>query len=240
MRGLIIHFKADTMYNWNDTQSSHGHTLQNLIFSCISASVAITIFLIFNAEITSLNQQFPLLIPIMFAPAMILGFIYGVRITQRAVSSSEIRSPLKRSVIKIFLFFFVIGGLFSSVNFAINDGSIIPSLLTFDGDVLPWLNEFIISNGGATFLIISSIILMSAATQRLVGMDNGILNRFMTFVGVFIFFTILALSFTQSDHSVSNIFLYTFYQAGVVGGAFYAMNQLTKNQNMLNDYANGY
>ncbi len=35
-------------------------------------------------------------------------------------------------------------------------------------------------------------------------------------------------------------FLYTFYQAGIVGGAFYAMNKLTKNQNMLEDFANGF
>ncbi len=27
---------------------------------------------------------------------------------------------------------------------------------------------------------------------------------------------------------------------GIVGGAFYAMNRLTKNQNMLEDYNNGY
>ena len=228
------------MSNWNDFESPKGHTVQNLVFSCVSALVAIMIFLVFSTEIASLNQEFPFLIHIMFAPAMVLGFIYGIRITQRAVSPSEVRSPLKRSIVKVFLFFFVIGGIFSSVNFAINGGSIIPSLLSFDGEILPWVSEFITSNGGATFLIISSIVLMAAATHRIVGMDSGILNRLMTFVGVFIFFTILALSFTQSDHTVSNVFLYTFYQAGIVGGAFYAMNQLTKNQNMLSDYANGY
>lgn len=228
------------MYNWDNPQSSKGHTVQNLLFSCISASVAIIIFLVFSTEIASLNKNFPFLIPIMFVPAMVLGFIYGVRITQRAVSPSEIRSPLKRSIIKVFLFFFVIGGIFSSVNFAINGGSIIPGILSFDGEILPWIDEFIMVNGGATFLIISSIVLMATATHRLVGMDNGIINRLMTFVGVFIFFTILALSFTQSVHTVSNVFLYTFYQAGIVGGAFYAMNKLTKNQNMINDYANGF
>jgi len=50
----------------------------------------------------------------------------------------------------------------------------------------------------------------------------------------------LALSFTHSDPSASGVFLYTFYQAGIVGGAFFAMNRLTKNQNMFEDYANGY
>jgi hypothetical protein len=50
----------------------------------------------------------------------------------------------------------------------------------------------------------------------------------------------LVLSFTKSDPTSSGVFLYTFYQAGIVGGAFYAMNRLTKNKNMLEDFTNGY
>jgi len=50
----------------------------------------------------------------------------------------------------------------------------------------------------------------------------------------------LVLSFTKSDPTSSGVLLYTFYQAGIVGGAFFAMNRLTKNQNMLEDFTNGY
>jgi hypothetical protein len=171
---------------------------------------------------------------------MAVGFLYGIRITERAVKPSEIRSPIKRSIVKMFLFFFVIGGMFSSVNFAINGGSIMPDVKILEDGLLPWLYEFVIANGGATFLIISSIGLMAAATRRIVGMDAGFVNRAVSFVGTFVFFTMLVLSFTKSDPTSSGVFLYAFYQAGIVGGAFYAMNRLTKNQNMLEDYSNGF
>jgi len=176
----------------------------------------------------------------MFLPAMAIGFLYGVRITERAVKPSEIRSSVKRSITKIFLFFFVMGGMFSSVNFAINGGSVMPDLSLLEDGLLPWLNSFVSANGGATFLILTSITLMAAATKRIVGMNSGFLNRMVTFVGTFVFFTMLVLSFTKSDPTSSGVFLYTFYQAGIVGGAFFAMNRLTKNQNMLEDFSNGY
>ena len=171
---------------------------------------------------------------------MAVGFLYGIRITQRAVNPSEIRSPIKRSIVKIFLFFFVIGGMFSSVNFAINGGSVMPSVEILEDGLLPWVNSFVSANGGATFLILTSIGLMAAATKRIVGMDAGFLNRMVTFVGTFVFFTMLVLSFTKSDPTSSGVFLYTFYQAGIVGGAFYAMNQLTKSKNMFEDFRNGF
>ena len=163
-----------------------------------------------------------------------------MRITERAVRPSEIRSPFKRSIVKIFLFFFVIGGMFSSVNFAINGGSIIPEVSILDDGLLPWVTEFVTDNGGATFLIITSITLMASATKRIVGMGNGLLNRAISFIGTFVFITLLVLSFTKSDPTSSGVFLYTFYQAGIVGGAFYAMNKLTKNLNTWEDFSNGF
>ena len=205
-----------------------------------SASLAILLFLIFHPQIETINKESPILINIMFFPAMAVGFLYGIKITERAVKPSEIRSPIKRSIVKIFLFFFVIGGMFSSVNFAINGGSIMPDVELLEGGLLPWLNNFITANGGATFLILTSIGLMAAATKRIVGMNTGFVNRLVTFVGTFVFFTMLVLSFTKSDPTSSGVFLYTFYQAGIVGGAFFAMNRLTKNQNMLEDFTNGY
>ncbi len=228
------------MYNWTDSYEYNEHKYLGLILFASSASFAVILFLIFHPQIEEINKQSPILINIMFIPAMAVGFLYGMRITERAVKPSEIRSPLKRSIVKIFLFFFVMGGMFSSVNFAINGGSVMPDVSIFEDGLLTWLNSFISANGGATFLIITSIALMAAATKRIVGMNTGLLNRAVTSVGTFVFFTMLALSFTKSDPTSSGVFLYTFYQAGIVGGAFYAMNRLTKNQNMMEDFTNGY
>ena len=228
------------MSNWNDYQESTVRSHMGLILFASAALLAIVLFLIFHPQIESINKESPILINLMFAPAMAVGFLYGVRITERAVKPSEIRSPFKRSIVKIFLFFFVMGGMFSSVNFAINGGSIMPDVTILDDGLLPWINNFITANGGATFLIITSIGLMAGATKRIVGMNTGFLNRMVTFVGTFVFFTMLVLSFTKSDPTSSGVFLYTFYQAGIVGGAFFAMNRLTKNQNMLEDFTNGY
>ncbi len=228
------------MYNWNSAYESNEHRHLGLILFATSASIAVILFLIFHPQIESINKESPILINIMFIPAMAVGFLYGVRITERAVKPSEIRSPIKRSIVKLFLFFFVIGGMFSSVNFAINGGSMMPDVSILEDGLLVWLHEFVMANGGATFLIITSIALMAAATKRIVGMNSGFLNRVVTSVGTFVFVTILVLSFTKSDPTSSGVFLYTFYHAGIVGGAFYAMNRLTKNQNMLDDFSNGY
>ncbi len=228
------------MSNWNDYQESSVRSHMGLISFVASASLAVILFLIFHPQIETINNESPILINIMFFPAMAVGFLYGIRITERAVNPSEIRSPVKRSIVKLFLFFFVIGGMFSSVNFAINGGSIMPDMEILDEGLLPWINNFITANGGATFLIITSIGLMAAATKRIVGMNTGIVNRMVTFVGTFVFFTMLVLSFTKSDPTSSGVLLYTFYQAGIVGGAFFAMNRLTKNQNMVEDFTNGY
>jgi hypothetical protein len=229
------------MYNSTfDVSGSSGHKYLNLILFFSSASLAVLLFLIFFPQINAINNESPILINLMFVPAMMVGFLYGMRITERAINPSETRSPLKRSIVKIFLFFFVIGGLFSSVNFAINGGSIMPQSDIFKEGLLPWLNEFVTANGGATFLIITSITLMATATKKIVGMSTGILNRLVTFVGTFVFFSMLALSFTDSDPTFSGVFLYTFYQAGIIGGALFAMNRLTKNLNSFEDFANGY
>ena len=229
------------MYNWEYGESEPNLSKYlNLILFVASATLAVIMFLIFHPQIEAINRESPILINIMFFPALAVGFLYGVRITERAVRPSEIRSPFKRSIVKIFLFFFVIGGMFSSVNFAINGGSIIPEVSILDDGLLPWVTEFVTDNGGATFLIITSITLMASATKRIVGMGNGLLNRAISFIGTFVFITLLVLSFTKSDPTSSGVFLYTFYQAGIVGGAFYAMNKLTKNLNTWEDFSNGF
>ncbi len=227
------------MHNWNTYHESHAHKYLGMILFGTAASLAVIMFLIFYPQIESINKESPLLINIMFIPAMAVGFLYGVRITQRAVKPSELRSPLKSAIVKIFLFIFVIGGMFSSVNFAINGGSVIPDVTILEDGLLSWVNNFVTANGGATFMIITSITLMAVASKKVLGMTTGFLNRMVTFIGTFVFFSMLTLSFTHSDPTSSGVFLYTFYQAGIVGGAFYAMNKLTKNQNKLEDFANG-
>ena len=229
------------MYNWDqDSSKSGSHGYGNIILFVVACTLAILIFLIFHPQINAINSESTILINIMFLPAMVVGFLYGVRITEKAVRPTEMRSQFKRSTVKVFLFFFVIGGMFSSVNFAINGGSVIPEPTILEDGLLAWANAFVTANGGATFLIISSIALMAAATKRIVGMNSGLTNRLVTFVGTFIFITMLILSFTKSDPTSSSVFLYTFYQAGVVGGALFAMNRLTRNQNALEDFTNGF
>jgi hypothetical protein len=228
------------MYDWNGKSESTRHKYLGLILFTSSALLAVVLFLIFHPQIDAINRESPILINLMFLPAMAVGFLYGTKITQRAVNPSELSNPIKRSIIKLFLFFFVMGGMFSSVNFAINGGSVMPDVSIFDDGLLTWLHTFVMANGGATFLIISSIALMASATKRIVGLDSGFLNRLVSSVGTFVFVTILVLSFTKSDPTSSGVFLYTFYQAGIVGGAFYTMNKLTRDKNMISDFTNGY
>lgn len=236
----MIFLRAYKMHNWDQLSEPQGHKYLGLMLFGAAASLAVILFLTLHPQIEEINKESPILINIMFLPAMAVGFLYGVRITERAVKPSEVHSPFKRSIVKIFLFFFVIGGMFSAVNFAINGGTVMPELSLLDDGLISWMISFVTANGGATFLIITSITLMAAATKRIVGMSSGFLNRVVTFVGTFVFFTMLVLSFTKSDPTSSGVFLYTFYQAGIVGGAFFAMNRLTKNQNMLEDFSNGY
>lgn len=227
------------MFDWDYSVESRGTKYVNLITFSIAALSAIVLYLIFHPQIASINEESPILLDIMFGPAMAIGFLYGKRITEKAIKPSETRSPIKRSIVKIFLFFFVIGGLFGSVNFALTGGSLMPTSSILDDGLHVWITDYILSNGGATFLIVSSITLMAAATKRIVGLA-GRLNYVVTFVGTFIFFSMLALSFTHSDPTNSQIYLYTFYQAGIIGGALYEMNRLTRNLNTWEDYANGY
>ena len=69
--------------------------------------------------------------------------------------------------------------------------------------------------------------------------ENPECFRYRTLVGSFIFFMMVFLTLTQSDPTNSVIYLYTFYNAGIVGGALYSMNKLTKSSNYWEDYLNG-
>jgi hypothetical protein len=196
-------------------------------------------FLVFSPQIQQLTTDSPYIIEMAYFPTIFVGFIFGLKITERAISPSEIRSPIRRSIVKILLFFFIIGGLFSSVNFAMSGGIHLPAKTIFEIGLSDWVSQFTSQNGGLTFLIISSISLMAVATRRIIGLD-GIVNSITSFVGTFIFFSMIALSLSHTHQSPSQVYLYTFYHAGIIGGALYKMNKLTSNLNFWEDYNNGY
>ena len=228
------------MYNWdNDYESSNRHHYGNLIIFSSAALISFLLFLILHPEIAKITQDSPIIIDLMYIPIFIIGFIYGMKIVERVIKPSETRGRFKRITIKIFLLFFIIGGLFSSVNFALQGGSLIPQSSIFEDGLIQWTQEFVSNNGGVTFLIISSITLMAAATKKIVGMD-GIFNKIITFVGTFFFFSMISLSLTNSDPTDSQVYLYVFYQAGIITGTLYQMNKLTSNLNMWEDLASGH
>ena len=229
------------MSNWLASNESDSVLVRhsNFIIFSIAAISALTLFVVFQPMIESITNETPMAVYVMFIPTFIVGFLYGLKITERVMSPSESRSPLKRGIVKMFLFFFVIGGLFSSVNFALHGGSMMPANL-FDGDIVESVTQLIKYNGGVTFMIVSSIVLMAAATRKIVGLGSGYLGKIISFVGTFVFFSMISVSLTQADPTHSQVFLYTFFYAGIISGAFYEMNKLTTKQNMWDDYSNGY
>jgi len=228
------------VYNWNTDLESKRHHYGNFIVFSSAALSSFLIFLILHPEIARITKESPIIIDIMYVPIFVIGVIYGMKIVERVIRPSEtLRGNIKRATVKIFLLFFIIGGLFSSVNFALQGGTLVPGASLLEDGLIPWISEFVSNNGGITFLIISSITLMAAATKRIVGLD-GILNKVITFVGTFFFFSMIALSLTNSDPTDSQVYLYVFYQAGIISGTLYQMNKLTSNLNMWEDLANGY
>ena len=230
------------MSNWLESNESDSMLVRYstfIIFS-IAAISALTLFVVFQPVIENLTTETPTIVYIMFIPTFIVGFLYGLKITERVMNPSESRSPLKRGIVKMFLFFFVIGGLFSSVNFALHGGSMMPDGPIFDSGIIETITQLVKYNGGITFMIVSSIVLMAAATRKIVGLGSGYLGKIISFVGTFVFFSMISVSLTQMDPTHSQVFLYTFFYAGIISGALYEMNKLTTKQNMWDDYSNGY
>ena len=122
---------------------------------------------------------------------------------------------------------------------ALHGGAMMPDSSLVDDGIIPWITEMITANGGATFLIVSSITIMAAATRRIVGLNGGMLGKIITFSGTFVFFSMISMSLTQNDPTSSQIYLYTCYHAGIIGGAMYQMNRFTSNLNTWEDYMNG-
>jgi len=228
------------VYNWSaDEYGERRFSFVNLIIFASAASFAILLFLVFSPQIQVLTQNTPYIIELAYFPTIFVGFLFGLKLTERAIIPAETRSPIKRGIIKILLFFFIIGGLFSSVSFALNGGIYLPEKSLLDLGLAEWITQFSSNNGGLTFLIVTSISLMAVATKRIIGLQ-GIVNSISTFFGTFIFFSMVALSLSHTEPSASQVYLYTFYHAGIIGGALYKMNKLTSNMNMWEDYTNGY
>ena len=228
------------MYTSSNSDASEPRLLRFstiIIFGTASASALIMAMLL-HTYFNEFMVENPVVNYILFGPAFGIGFLYGLKISEKALQPSETRSALKRKIIKTFLFFLVIGGLFSSVNFALHGGALMPETSPIDDGLLIWVQDMLTSNGGTTFLIASSFTLMAAATRRIVGLNAGMLNRIITFAGTFIFFSMISMSLTQSDPTHSQVYLYTFYHAGIIGGAMYQMNRFTTNLNKLEDYMN--
>ena len=228
------------MYTWNNSDSTEPKLLRFstfIIFGTAAASALIMAILL-HTYFNDFMVENPIINYILFGPVFGIGFLYGLKISEKALQPSETRSALKRKKIKTFLFFLVIGGLFSSVNFALHGGAMMPETSPIDDGLLIWIQDMLTSNGGTTFLIASSFTLMAAATRRIVGLNSGMLSRVITFAGTFIFFSMISMSITQSDPTHSQVYLYTFYHAGIIGGAMYQMNRFTTNLNKWEDYMN--
>jgi hypothetical protein len=228
------------VYTWNNSETGEPKFLKFstlIIFGTASASALIMAVLL-HTYFNDFMIENPIINYILFGPAFGIGFLYGLKISEKALQPSETRSALKRKIIKTFLFFLVIGGLFSSVNFALHGGALMPETSPIDDGLVIWATEMLTANGGTTFLIASSFTLMAAATRRIVGLNSGMLSRVITFAGPFIFFSMISMSITQSDPTHSQIYLYTFYHAGIIGGAMYQMNRFTSNLNKWEDYMN--
>ncbi|MGI0087785.1 MAG: hypothetical protein ACREBI_07465 [Nitrosotalea sp.] len=204
-----------------------------------AATLSILVSIVFGTYIDNAIKQSPIILDVMFIPSFFIGLLYGVKMAERVMSPTAPRSPIKRGIIKIFLFIFMMGSIFTSVSFALHGGAHPPQNSILNEGIVKWINEFVQANGGLTFLIVSSITMMAAATKRIVGMD-GFLSKIFTFVGTYIFFTMIALSLTHSDPTHSQVYLYACYQAGIVGGIFYQVNKFTTRSNMWEDYNNGF
>ena len=236
----MMFLEDSTMYNWSgDTYGERRFSFVNLIIFASAASSAVLLFLVFAPQIRDLTTQVPYLIEMMYFPTIFVGFLFGLKITERAINPAETRSPIKRGIIKVLLFFFIIGGLFSSVSFALHGGIHLPEKSLLDMGLAEWVKDFSSHNSGLTFLIVTSISLMAVATKRIIGLQ-GIVNSISAFFGTFIFFSMVSLSLSHTQPSASQVYLYTFYHAGIIGGALYKMNKLTSNLNMWEDFSNGY
>ena len=98
------------MYSWNnsDVEDTKFFKYSNFLVFAAGAMSALLIAIILNTFFSDLFIENPIIINILYIPAFVIGFLYGLKITEKAIHPSETRSGLKRKIMKVFLFFLVI------------------------------------------------------------------------------------------------------------------------------------
>jgi len=89
------------MSNWLATDESDSifTRYSTFIIFSIAAISALTLFVIFQPMIEDVTTEAPMIIPIMFIPTFIVGFLYGLKITERVMKpqSLEVLSGVELS-----------------------------------------------------------------------------------------------------------------------------------------------
>ena len=94
------------MSNWLVTNESNSIVARHSTFVifCIAAISALSLFVAFKPIIESITAETPMLVNVMFVPTFIVGFLYGLKITERVMKPSDTRSPIKRGLVKLEVF----------------------------------------------------------------------------------------------------------------------------------------
>ena len=89
------------MSNWlaSDESDSILVKYSTFIIFSIAAISALTLFVAFQPMIESVTAETPTIVYMMFVPTLIVGFLYGMKITERVMKPSESRSPIKRGIV---------------------------------------------------------------------------------------------------------------------------------------------
>jgi len=78
------------MYNWEEKPSTFSLPSRfDLILFALAAISSLLIILVFYPDLERISAESPIIINIMFIPTFAIGFLYGSKITQRAVNPSQ-------------------------------------------------------------------------------------------------------------------------------------------------------
>ena len=101
-RGMVIDFNEirDLIRRWVEDSMDHKMIL-------CKKDPMVEVFRKFDQPMYLMAEN-PIIINILYAPAFGIGFLYGLKISEKALRPSETRSAFKRKIMKTFLFFLVI------------------------------------------------------------------------------------------------------------------------------------
>ena len=79
------------MSNWLATDESDSifTRYSTFIIFSIAAITALTLFVVLQPMIEDITTETPMVVYIMFIPTFIVGFLYGLKITERVMNPSE-------------------------------------------------------------------------------------------------------------------------------------------------------